>query len=95
MKRIYHICLVVGLIFIYFLFDSALREFMDFYLKGWLKDVVYALNMLTYVVLFSILFYKLVKPEISVTKAYILIIVYAVLWVILRFWIIKYVYGGY
>ena len=94
MKRKYHIALVLSMIFLYFMFDSAINDYMDKHLNGWIKDIVYAMNMMVYTILFSILVYKIVRPDISVTKAYVLIVVYAVLWIIIRFWIIGYYYGG-
>lgn len=81
--------------FVYFLFDNALSEYMDYYLDGWVEDVIYAMNKVVYAILFSILVYKIVKPEITLTKTYIIIIIYMILWIILRFWIIGYVYGGF
>lgn len=93
MKRMYHIFLVVVLLFMYFLFDNALEEYLDYYVFGFWNDIFFAISKITYLLLSSLLIVKIVKPQISTTKAYAFIIVYAVAWIVIRFYLIGTIYA--
>ena len=92
MRRRYHIVLLSFLFFVYFLFDSALNEYLDDHISGFYKDVLYALSSLSYILLMSLLIVKIIKPQISIMKMYFFIIIYLLLYIMIRFYLIGFVF---